>query len=350
MCHEMGHALHYFKSNGVIKKGQEHGKELKKWMASAIKEGVMKECAKKLRSPTQDQHSFSQQSFEPSSSPKLESSLQWRTPKSRFKSKPQHNVVQKLECKFCKQSFRRLYSQNLHEESCSFKVPPELAFIEAPRVRIVQQCEKLASMLNFNCVEDLYEYNLLASLCVPGVYPLVFSGQSHFGSKIPPILKKTAFNRSLDILLKLLRLHGEVTLRNQLILIDETSNIETFLGPQLLIPESPRIEILRSDMNTTTVVLKSSEDSEETSDESEDDEEVEISFNLTQSDCAPPQPDAHVVDDGLLSDGRWPEEIALLDMFPCSSFDASADEHGGEGGDNNNEAAGKDCKKFSLRR
>ena len=51
VCHEMGHALHYFKSNGVIKKGQVHGKEWKKWMVSAIKEGVMKECAKKLRSP-----------------------------------------------------------------------------------------------------------------------------------------------------------------------------------------------------------------------------------------------------------------------------------------------------------
>ena len=51
VCHEMGHALHYFKSKGVIKKGQEHGKEWKKWMALAIKEGAMKECAKKLRSP-----------------------------------------------------------------------------------------------------------------------------------------------------------------------------------------------------------------------------------------------------------------------------------------------------------
>ena len=51
MCHEMGHALHYFRSNGVIEEGQEHGKEWKKWMASAIKEGALKECAKKLRSP-----------------------------------------------------------------------------------------------------------------------------------------------------------------------------------------------------------------------------------------------------------------------------------------------------------
>ena len=53
VCHEMGHALHYFKSNGVIKKGQVHGKEWKKWMALAIKEGALKECAKKLRSPSE---------------------------------------------------------------------------------------------------------------------------------------------------------------------------------------------------------------------------------------------------------------------------------------------------------
>ena len=34
-------------------KGQEHGKEWKKWVALAIKEGVLKECAKKLKSPTE---------------------------------------------------------------------------------------------------------------------------------------------------------------------------------------------------------------------------------------------------------------------------------------------------------
>ena len=287
-------------------------------------------------SPTPDLH-IPQESFELTPSPQLESSPHWRTPKRLFKRKSQNNNDQKLECKFCKQSFRRLYSQKLHEESCSFKVPPELAFIQVPRVRIVQQCEKLASMLNFTCVEDLYEYNVLASLCVPGIYPLVFSGQSH-SPKIPPILKKTAYNRSLDILFKLLRLHGEVTLRNQLILIDETSNMEIFLGPQLLIPESSsRIEILRSDMNTTTVALKPHEDSEETSEDSEGDEDVEISFTHTQSVCAPPIPDEPVDDDGLISDVRLPEEIALLDMFPCFSSDALADENGDECVGNNNE-------------
>ena len=49
VCHELGQALHYF--NGQIFKGKEHGKEWKKWMALAIKEGVMKECAKKVKSP-----------------------------------------------------------------------------------------------------------------------------------------------------------------------------------------------------------------------------------------------------------------------------------------------------------
>ena len=43
VCHELGHALHYFETNGQIFEGEEHGKEWKKWMASAIKEGVMKE-------------------------------------------------------------------------------------------------------------------------------------------------------------------------------------------------------------------------------------------------------------------------------------------------------------------
>ena len=51
VCHELGHALHYFKSNGVIKKGQEHGKVWKNVMESSIKDGIFKTCAKKLKSP-----------------------------------------------------------------------------------------------------------------------------------------------------------------------------------------------------------------------------------------------------------------------------------------------------------
>ena len=53
VCHEMIHALHYFESNGEIEKGQEHGEDWKKLMTSAVKDGVLKECAKELDSPVE---------------------------------------------------------------------------------------------------------------------------------------------------------------------------------------------------------------------------------------------------------------------------------------------------------
>ena len=49
VCHELGHAHHFF--NGQIWKGQEHGKVWKNMMASAVKEGIFKTCARKLKSP-----------------------------------------------------------------------------------------------------------------------------------------------------------------------------------------------------------------------------------------------------------------------------------------------------------
>ena len=51
VCHELGHALHFFETNGQIWEGEEHGKVWKNVMASAIKEGIFKTCAKRIRSP-----------------------------------------------------------------------------------------------------------------------------------------------------------------------------------------------------------------------------------------------------------------------------------------------------------
>ena len=51
VCHEVGHALHYFETNGQIFEGQEHGKVWKNVMEASIKEGIFKTCAKKLKSP-----------------------------------------------------------------------------------------------------------------------------------------------------------------------------------------------------------------------------------------------------------------------------------------------------------
>ena len=51
VCHELGHALHYFETNRQIFKGQEHGKVWKNMMEASIKDGIFKTCAKKLKSP-----------------------------------------------------------------------------------------------------------------------------------------------------------------------------------------------------------------------------------------------------------------------------------------------------------
>ena len=51
VCHEMIHALHYFESNGIILEGEEHGEEWKNLMISAVKDGLLQDCAKELESP-----------------------------------------------------------------------------------------------------------------------------------------------------------------------------------------------------------------------------------------------------------------------------------------------------------
>ena len=51
VCHELGHALHYFETNGQIFEGEEHGKVWKNVMESSIEDGIFKTCAKKLKSP-----------------------------------------------------------------------------------------------------------------------------------------------------------------------------------------------------------------------------------------------------------------------------------------------------------
>ena len=51
VCHELGHALHFFETNGQIWEGKEHGEEWKNLMISAVKDGLLKDCAKELESP-----------------------------------------------------------------------------------------------------------------------------------------------------------------------------------------------------------------------------------------------------------------------------------------------------------
>ena len=176
--------------------------------------------------------------------PDMDMNQNWKTPRRKVRSRSavqlletntgdeddnleldfgEYETETKSSCRFCKQKITRVYRRRKHEETCEFQVPRNLitSGVKVSKVKLIENCETLASKLRLLSIEDSYEYNSIALLCVPGVYPLVFTGKSHFGNKSPPILKKTGYNQSFNILMKLLHLHGEVTLNNHIILVEE---------------------------------------------------------------------------------------------------------------------------------
>ena len=186
------------------------------------------------------------------------------------------NITPIKKCRFC-------YAVNIdaskfkrHEEACIFKLPKVLSLssIKIPQVRLLANCEILNNLLGYASVEDLYKYNEIARICVPGVYPLIFPGKNHFGRTVPPIVNKTAYKKSFNILMKLLKLDGEVVLNNHLVLVDDKTGQESYLGPRLLIPESNRqIEVKSEDNSKTCFVLRKyqAEEKSFSSDESDSD-------------------------------------------------------------------------------
>ena len=270
--------------------------------------------------------------------PDMDMNQNWKTPRRKVRSRSAVQLLEtisgdeddnleedfgenetetKSSCRFCKQKITRVYRLRKHEKTCEFQVPRNLitSGVKVSKVKLIENCETLASKLKLLSIEDSYEYNSIALLCVPGVYPLVFTGKSHFGNKSPPILKKTGYNQSFNILVKLLHLHGEVTLNNHIILVEENHDTEIYLGPHLLIPDSPKIVIKFSDENITKLSLKPEDKSEESISEGSDfaDEEVvDLSVTVNAFEDQPPMsiPVLDLDDDDLLrSDGRYSEDV-----------------------------------------
>ena len=217
-------------------------------------------------------------------------------------------------CKFCKRGVKRAYRLRKHEENCYFKVPTNLANsgVRVTKIRLIDKCEALAAKAKLLSIEDSYEYNSIALLCVPGVFPLVFPGSSHFGRKVPPIIKKTADNKSLNILNKLLALNGEVTLDKHIILVEESSGLEIYLRPQLLIPDNPHLVIKYEDKNKTTLSLHTEQKLEDSSSDESDDDDVEEVLNLSVAvnDLEEhPDTDTNPDDNLLCCDGIYQQEF-----------------------------------------
>ena len=255
-------------------------------------------------------------SYQPGLSSEVD--INWNTPRGADKMKDSSSI-----CKFCHQGIKSSYRLSFHEISCTFQVPQILlqdSNVCIPRVRILENCEKLKDVIGYACVEDLYEYNNLARLAIPGIYPLVFLGTSHFGGKCPPILLKTANNRSQEILMKLLHLHKSLTLHNHIILVDEKSGTESYLGPNLLIPDSINLTVKFSDFNVTTLELINK--GNDVSDESEsDDEEIEITVDNTE-DTPNHGSFAPFEDEFILSSDEIPSGVmtCLEEMFSFSDI------------------------------
>ena len=153
----------------------------------------------------------------------------------------------------------------------------------------------------------------------------------HF-RKVPEVLKKTAFTQSMNILMKLLRLHGDVELRNHLLLVDEETGYETYLGPQLLIPDQRLIVIKHTDDNFTKVSLKKDAQIDETSSESDmdddadaDDKVVDLVVTTNAIEDSTPLP----IDDLDSDDGNDSERI--LNTYACL-FNLNTFASGSDGG------------------
>ena len=256
-------------------------------------------ASRALGYPTPESRQNASDSFNSMPGLSSEVDMNWNTPRC---SNKMNNSESK--CKFCHQGITSSYRLRFHETSCIFQVPQALfqdPSVCIPRIRIIENSEKLKDVLGYACIEDLYQYNSLTRLAVPGVYPLVFLGTSHFGGKCPPILFKTAYNRSQEILMKLLHLHESLTLNNHVILVDEKSGVESYLGPNLLIPDSSNITVMFSDFGITTLKL-SNLSNDGVSDESEsDDEDIELTVDNIENETLDKVSFQHPEDEFLLS-------------------------------------------------
>ena len=84
---------------------------------------------------------------------------------------------------------------------------------------------------------DQIEMCQLNNWAIPKLWPLVFPGQNRQRGRIPLILREmTAGKKSTDILRELLRCSSQVSLPKQIILIDDSANIQSVLQTGLLTP------------------------------------------------------------------------------------------------------------------
>ena len=124
--------------------------------------------------------------------------------------------------------------RHIREDRCPYIFNSSLHNLRDYTVlRRPQNYQTTRQILEQLSVKDQVQMCKQFNWALPGIWPLVFPGQSRF----PPILAEmTAARESTNILRALLRQDRTVSLPKQIIVIDEAHNIQSVLKTRLITP------------------------------------------------------------------------------------------------------------------
>ena len=145
-------------------------------------------------------------------------------------------------CQFCYYEFKD--ARWLKRHCCIFK--PDKSVLQESCINPVVLTRPLKWKETFNiinqlCIEDQVKLCQINLWAIPSVYPLTFPGNyrtGHHGN--PPVLVEMSawINRrhSLEILRKLVDLHGTVELPRYLLLVNSSTGVTSYFPPSMLTP------------------------------------------------------------------------------------------------------------------
>ena len=159
-------------------------------------------------------------------------------------------------CRYCLHDFsaNRELNRHIQHGRCRFLYDPSTHNLNDYCVlRRPPNYNRVLAILSKLTLPDQIEMCQLNNWSIPKLWPLVFPGQLRQSgrageSRIPPILREmTAGNKSTDILRQLLRCSPQVSLPRQIILIDESANIQSVLPTGVLTPNNSFITRISGD-------------------------------------------------------------------------------------------------------
>ena len=154
-------------------------------------------------------------------------------------------------CRYCLHEFSTVPELNRHIQHgrCRFQYDPATHNLnEYCVLRRPANYNRQLAILSKLTLPDQIEMCQLNNWAIPKLWPLVFPGQHRQRGRIPLILREmTAGNRSTDILRELLRCSPQVCLPKQIILMDDSADIQSVLQTGIITPGNTFITRISGD-------------------------------------------------------------------------------------------------------